>query len=219
MHFDRIRPGWSLTRRLSLAALAAGLAAGSSITALASHREAPIQIRGLITVVGNNGLQLQTSSGTVNVTLVKGITHVLRSVMGSTGDVTPGKRVELHLVKGTRTVDAIHVQENKPAPVRRTPVHSPSFHTSPKSGDRSLPHGDANGIMPQLLSGQVVTLIGGTLTLKYGNGSTGSFALGPNVNVNEALSGSLADLGVGETVRVFLGKSGSMARTIIIINA
>jgi hypothetical protein len=62
-------------------------------------------------------------------------------------------------------------------------------------------------------------LSGGTITVRYGNGSTGTFPLGPNVNINEVLSGSLADLGVGETVQVFLGKPGSVARTVVIINA
>ena len=134
--------------------------------------------------------------------------------MGSTADVTPGKRVDLHLVKGTRTVDAIHVEQNKPAPVHRVVVR-----TTPRNVDRSLPHRDASDTSPQFLSGQVVSLSGGTITVRYGNGSTGSFPLGSNVNVNEALSGSLADLGVGETVQVFLGKPGGVAKTIIIINA
>jgi hypothetical protein len=216
VYFDRNRTGRALARRLSLAALGVALASGAPTMALANHREpaVPAPLRGLVTAVGNNWLQLQTSSGTVKVAVAKGITHVVRSVMGSTADVTAGKRVDLHLAKGTRSVDAIRIEQNKPAPVHRVVVHIPS-----KSGDRPLPHRDANGTAPQLLSGQVVSLNGGTLTVRYGNGSTGSFTLGPNVNVNEALSGSLADLGVGETVQVFLGKPGSAARTVNIINA
>jgi hypothetical protein len=150
----------------------------------------------------------------VNIGLTRGVTHVVRSVMASTGDVSVGKRVDLHLVKGSRMVDAIWVEQNKPAPVHRVDVHNP-----PKSGTHALPHRDASGTAVQPLSGQVASLSGGTLTLRYRNGTTGSFTLASNVRVNEALSGSLADLGVGETVQVFLGKPGNVARSIVIINA
>jgi hypothetical protein len=209
------RPTWALTRVLSISALGVALAAGASGTALAFHRDstAPKPLRGLITAVGNNALQLQTANGTVSVPIVKGTTHVVRSVMGSTADVTVGKHVDLHVLKGTRTVDAIHIDQDKPAPIH------PVIHTPPKTGDRSAPHRDASGATRQPMSGQVVSLNGGTLTLRFGNGSTGAFTLGSNVHVNEALTGSLADLGVGETVQIFLGKSGSIARSIIITNA
>jgi hypothetical protein len=159
-------------------------------------------------------MQIQTSGGTVNVGLSRGVTHVVRSVMASTRDVTSGKRVDLHLVKGTRTVDAVWVEQNKSAPAHRIAVH-----TSPRDGDRSVPHRDQSVATTPARSGQVVTLSGDTLTLRYGNGSTGTFTLAPNVHVNEALSGSLADLGVGETVQVFLGKTGNVASGIVIINA
>jgi hypothetical protein len=216
VNFGNKRPGRGMALRLSIVGLGVAMASGASATAFAFHREttASAPLRGLITAVGNTGMQLQTTNGTVSVGLVKGTTHVVRYVMGSTADVTPGKRVDLHLVKGTRMVDAIYVEQNNPAPARRTVVR-----TTPRSGDRSLPHRDANDTASQFLSGQVVSLSGGTITVRYGNGSAGTFPLGSNVIVNEALSGSLADLGVGETVQVFLGKSGSVAKTIIIINA
>lgn len=189
------------------------LTTGTSAAALAAHRDrpAPKPLRGLITAVGTNGLQLQTASGTVNVSFVRGTTQVVRFVMGSTADVTAGKRVDLHVVKGSRTVDAIHVEQNRPAPLHPTGVRVPS-----RSG---APHRDVNDVSAQPLSGQVVSLSGGTLTLRFGNGSTGTFTLGSNVNVNEVLTGSLADLGVGETVQIFLAKSGNVARSIIITNA
>jgi hypothetical protein len=213
--FKRNRPAWALARTLSFASLGVTLTVGASATAFASNRGATAQktLRGLITAVGNNGLQLQTATGTVNVALAKGTTHVVRFVMGSTADVTPGKRVDLHVVKGTRTVDAIHIEQNRPAPIHA--VARATF----KSGDRSVPHRDANGVSPQPMSGQVISINAGTLTLRFGNGSTGTFTLGSNVNVNEALTGSLADLGVGEAVQIFLGRTGSVARSIIITNA
>ena len=208
-------PAWALTRTLSAAALGVGLTTGVTATALAFHQDSAVQkpLRGLITAVGSSTLQLQTATGTVSVPLVKGTTHVVRSVMGSTADVTTGKHVDLHVVKGTHTVDAIHIEQDKPATTH------PVIHTLPKSGDRSAPHRDANGVTPQPMSGQVISLNGGILTLRFGTGSTGSFTLGPNVHVNETLTGSLADLGVGETVQIFLVKSGSVARSIIITNA
>jgi hypothetical protein len=214
--FRRNRAAWAFSRTFSFAALGAVLAAGTSATALASHRDATVQkpLRGLVTAVGNTGLQLQTSTGTVSVTFSKGTTQVVRFVMGSTADVTAGKRVDLHVVRGTRTVDVIHVEQNKPAPSRPVVVH-----VLPKSSDRTAPRRDVNVVVPQPLSGQVVSLNGGTLTLRFGNGSTGTFTLASNVNVNEALTGSLADLGVGETVQIFFGKSGNVARSIIITNA
>jgi hypothetical protein len=210
------RRGRGMALRLSLAALGVALTSGAASTAFAFHRESARSspLRGLITAVGNTGMQLQTTNGTVSVEIAKGTTHVVRYVMGSTADVTPGKRVDLHLVRGTRTVDAIHVEQNNPAPAHRVAAH-----TTPRNVERSLPRRDTSDTAPQFLSGQVVSLSGGTITVRYGNGSTGSFPLGSNVNVNEALSGSLADLGVGETVQVALAKPGNVAKNVIIINA
>lgn len=216
MHFDHSRPRRALSRKVSFAALAVMAAASTSTVAFADYYDLTMSapLRGMILAVGSSTMQIQTSSGTMNIGLTRGVTHVVRSVMASTGDVTVGKRVDLHLVKGTRTVDAIWVEQNKPAPVHRVEVH-----TWTKGGTGSPRHRDASGAAAQPLSGQVASLSGGTLTLRYRNGSTASFTLTPNVHVNEALSGSLADLGVGETVQVSLGKSGNVARSIVIINA
>lgn len=216
MDVNRKRPGLALSRGLSVAALSAVLACGATATALASRREAPVPIplRGLITAVGTNELQLQTSNGTVEVALNKQTTHIVRSVMGSTADITAGKRVDLHVIRGTHTVDSVHIEQNQPAAIHRVPVRTPA-----KTGDHPAPLHDSAGNGPQGMSFQVVSLNGGTLTVRYGNGTTGTFILGPNVKVNEALSGTLEDLGVGETVQVFLGKPGTVARSIVIINA
>ncbi len=216
MIIKRSRPGRGPTRTFTFGVLGMILAAATSSDALAAHRDLLPQkpLRGLITAVGTNGLQLQTASGTVNISFARGTTQVVRFVMGSTADVTAGKRVDLHVVKGSRTVDAIHVEQSKPAP-----LHPVAAHLPPKSGDRPVPHRDVNDVSPQPLSGQVVSLNGGILTLRFGNGSTGTFTLGSNVNVNEALTGSLAELGVGETVQIFLTKAGNVARSIIITNA
>ena len=212
MIFKRSRPARALTRTVSCGTLSIVLIGGSGAAALAAHRDLTVQkpLRGLVTAVGTNGLQLQTASGSVNVAFARGTTQVVRFVMGSTADVTAGKRVDLHVVKGTRTIDAVHVEQNKP-----TQSH-PVAHITPRTG---APRRDGNELSPQPLSGQVVSLSGGILTLRFANGSTGAFFLGPNVHVNEALTGSLADLGVGETVQIFLTRSGSMARSIIITNA
>jgi hypothetical protein len=216
VHFDHSRPRRALSRKISFVALGVMAASSTSTVAFADYHDLAMSapLRGLVLGVGSSTMQIQTSSGTVNVGLMKGVTHVVRSVMASTGDVTVGKRVDLHLVKGTRTVDAIWVEQNKPAPVHRVEVHA-----SLKGGTSSLHHRDAGGTGTQSLSGQVASLSGGTLTLRYRNGSTASFTLAPNVHVNEALLGSLADLGIGETVQVFLGRPGNVARSIVIINA
>ena len=216
MHLDRSHPRRALARTISVAALSILAASTACTAAFAYYRDQAMStpLRGLIIAVGSSVMQIQTSSGSVNVGLTKGVTHVVRSVMASTGDVTVGKRVDLHVVKGTRTVDAIQIEQNGSAPVHRSGVH-----TTPKDEDRPIRHRAGNGAAASSLSGSVVSFNGGTLTVRYGNGSTGTFSLAPNVHVNEALSGSLADLGVGETVQVFLGKPGNVARSIVIINA
>ena len=206
----RVRPLNAL--RLS-AVLGMAVASGVGTTALAAHREfaPPVDLHGLITSLGTDSLQLQTSSGTVTVGLNRVVTHVVRSVLGSTADITAGKRVDLHVVHGTRTVDAVRIEQNRPAPVL--------VRAAPKGGDRwsSGREPAANSAGYQAL--QVVSLNGTALTVRSGNGATATFTLGPNVRVNENLNGSLADLGVGEMVQIVIGKPGSTARSITILTA
>lgn len=204
-----------LGKLLSASALSIALVAGGAVTALAQHRDplASAPIRGLITVLNGTNLELQTANGDVAVALVKGSTHVVRSVVASTADLTAGKQVDLHLVRGTHTVDAIRIEANRAAPAHRPPTHVP-----PTGTDRVPTPRDLTGATPRP-SGQVVSLSGSTLTIRYGNGSTAAFTLGSKVTVNEALAGTLADLGVGETVQVVLGKPGNIARFITIISA
>ena len=216
MIIKRSRPAWALTRTLSAAALGVGLTTGVTATALAFHRDSAVQkpLRGLITAVGSSTLQLQTANGTVSVPLVKGTTHVVRSVMGSTADVTTGKHVDLHLVKGTHTVDAIHIEQDKPAHYSPGDPHT----AQERRSFRATPGRERCDTAADVRPGRFPSTVESSPCDSAPDRPV-SFTLGPNVHVNETLTGSLADLGVGETVQIFLAKSGSVARSIIITNA
>ena len=202
---------WSALRLSAM--LGVVVTSGAAGTALAAHRESasPVTLRGLITTLGTDTLQVQTSNGTVTVGLNRAITHVMRSVVGSTADITSGKRVDLHVVRGTRTIDVVRIEQYRPAsvPVRGTL----------KVGDRSSEGREPLVNTSALQALQVVSLNGTTLTVRNANGATVTFTLGPNVRVNETLNGSLADLGVGEMVQIVIGKPNTVAHSITILTA
>ncbi|HEX6506781.1 MAG TPA: hypothetical protein VF221_04035 [Chloroflexota bacterium] len=171
-------------------------------------------IQGLIIASGDNVLQVQTMMGAVTVPLAR-TTHVVRLVAGSSADVTPGKRVKLHL-RGPHTVDALSILQPKPAPTRRPDISTP---TKTGSRDTHTTRPTQKAPIAIVPSGQVVSLNGNTLTLHCDSGQTRTYTLTPNVSVTKALTGSLNDLAVGEIVQVLIPRPGAPAASVTIINA
>ncbi len=200
-----------LARKSSVGLLSASVMLGAFSPAIANHqmKHHSMVVQGMVTSVNSTSLQVQTSAGMVTVGLVKGVTRVVRLVTGSTGDVTPGRHVNLHLVRGTRSADVIRIDQYA--------VSSHHSTTGPRhvGAPSSTPH----GLQSPPPSGDVASFNGNTLTLHYANGSTGAYTVTSNVNVIEALSGSFNDLGMGETVQVFFKSAGGPASKIIITNA
>jgi hypothetical protein len=202
---DRRRYGARLLRILPLvAALLAGIVAGGGIAAAHDRGSARMQVQGLVTFVGNGTLQLAAPGAEIVIPIAK-TTQVARLVTGSSTDISPGKWVDLHLLRGTRTADAVLIETRHPAP-------------HPKPSGSSLPKpqpSHSSGIS----SGQVVSLSGNTLTVRCDTGQTKAYTLTSNTSITEELPGRIADLAVGEIVRVLLGRPGTPAVAIVIINA
>jgi hypothetical protein len=183
----------------------------TSASAFAWHgsRPKPVTVQGLIMSVTSSQMQLKTANGTTTVALEKGVTQIVRMVNGSTGDVTTGRVVHLHLIHGTHTADTIRVE------LAGHLSHRSVGHGVSKSGRHLSSHAVEN-VAP---IGLVTAFSGGTLTVQYANGSTGAYSVAQNVTVTEALSGTFNDLGMGETVQAVIRKPGAPASTVIITNA
>jgi len=66
--------------------------------------------------------------------------------------------------------------------------------------------------------GQVVSLVGNTLTLRDARGRTASYALAANTTVIKVMVGTVNDLAAGQTVRVFKDAAGA-ARFVEILSS
>lgn len=172
-------------------------------------------IRGVITLVSSTSLELQTSTGSVTVSLAES-THISRIVTGSLADLAKGQNVDLHVVPGTSTVDAVRIHlETKNSPQ----AHRPRT-TSPRGKPGPTTHGrpDHNKPAKTPTAGQIVTVTDSTITIRLYNGQTVSYTLDSNVSITKIMSGKLSDLSIGEAVQVQLARRGNTAVAITILN-
>ncbi|GAC1461937.1 MAG: hypothetical protein PVSMB7_01010 [Chloroflexota bacterium] len=215
----------SYRREVAGALLAIGFIAGSGSAwaqgkagARGSHAHAA-PIAGVITATGpgQGSLQVRTASGTATVTL-SSTTHVMRVAPGSAADLIPRALVELHLVQGTTTVDAVRIAPaNKGLRGSRTAgsVRGARAHTGVVTKTGRLHAGSAKRAH---LAGQITTVSSNMITLQGRNAQTATYTLANTVTVVKMTPATLSDLAIGQNVKV-IATSGNAAIAVTIVNA
>jgi hypothetical protein len=179
-------------------------------------QSAPIQ--GTLIRVDNQSLQIQTATSGLTLSLT-GSTHIVRVVSGSLVDVWSNEHVDLHMVKGTSTVDTIRVDAAKGMSGHRELLSiAPStlefsivsMNALPAIHPGTLPSHTVSAASGQL-SGVVLAVSKASITLRDLKGKTVSFGLSDSVTVTKLLDGTAADLATGEKVLIFKGRHGNCA--------
>ena len=190
-----------------------GLAAAQT----ASHHGHFAPLKGVVTAVSTNTLQLQTPSGAKSVGLTSA-TRIVRIVSGTSGDLIPNARVDLHLVKGTTTINAVQIDA-----VTHTKVHTKTVHATHTKKGTGAPH-TAKGTARTArgdhahAGGQISAVNGNNVMIRDREGQTKTYTLANNTNITKMMSGAVSDLSVGETVQASVN-SNNAAMTVTILNA
>jgi hypothetical protein len=205
-----VRPGRTAGAASLLVAL--GLIGGSGAayartgTPHARNGFAPVQ--GVVSALSTGSMQVTTASGSVTVSLAT-TTRVSVVNKVTTSALTQNARVELHLVSGTTTVDAVSIEPsraNRPTP---KPTTRPTTHpTRPTRTGTGAPRARTH------VGGQFVGISGNTITIRTPQGQTASYTLAPNASVTQTVKGQVGDLKIGKTVQVFARSGVALAITI-----
>jgi hypothetical protein len=193
--------------------LALGLIGGSGAafartgTPHAKNGFAPVQ--GTVSALSSGSMQVKTASGNVTVSLTTA-TRVSVVNKVTTSALTQNARVELHLVSGTTTVDAVSIEPSGTTRPTSRPTTRPTTHpTRPTRTGTRAPHARTR------VGGQFVGISGNSITIRTPQGQTASYTLAPNASVTQTVKGQLTDLKIGKTVRVFARSGVALAITIL----
>lgn len=171
-----------------------------------------VAVQGTVTAVSRGTLRVQSANGSVSVNLTSA-TRVFRMVDGTLADVPVNAWVDAHLVQGN-TVDFIQVDGTaKPKPLH---LQSAGHRRGPSRG-RPGPH-HSQEASPAHVSGQVVAITANTITVRDARGRDTTYSIGDSVIVTKIMGGTMADLSVGETVRVIRGPNAN-ALSVTILSA
>jgi len=190
---------------------------GFAAAKTAGHHGHFAPLKGVVTAVSTNTLQLQTPSGAKSVGLTSA-TRIVRIVSGTSGDLIPNARVDLHLVKGTTTINAVQIDA-----VTHTKVHTktmPATHTKKGTGAPHTAKGTARTARGDHAhsGGQISAVNGNNVTIRDREGQTKTYTLANNTTITKTMSGAASDLSVGETVQAFVN-SNNAAIAVTILNA
>jgi len=188
------------------------LGVGTAAASFHHNGGSSAQFQGTVTSLSSSSIAILTSSGRVSFTLA-GSTHVSRWAFGSLADIHINQYVSLHLVKGSSsTVDSINLNTTVPPPGGH-----PLFGGLPGDvPDQETPH--EHGSADNRPAGYVTAVSGSGISIRDSHGRVSTYALTSSVTVTKCLTRSLADLAIGETVRVDRGRGGA-ATSIPILNA
>ncbi len=172
-------------------------------------------VQGIVVSTSKQNVTVQTQSGSVSVPLMTS-TQFVRYAKGSTADVTAGAFAEVRSATGATVASTITL-----LPSIMSGHPGKHTHKSPQSGKTSKRAGTGvgrSGAQAKMHRGQVVSLVGNTLTLRDARGRTASYALAANTTVIKVMVGTVNDLAAGQTVRVFKDAAGA-ARFVEILSS
>jgi hypothetical protein len=177
--------------------------------------------------VSGTSLQVTTASGTQAYALASG-THIIKVSKGTTADLVKNARVELHLVSGTTTADAVEVDliakgQGTKAPGTK-PAHSGTPRPTPSTTPTAPRHGrpariGTAGATPKRgahAGGQIVSVSGNTITVSSWNGQQASYTLTNTVTITKVSAGNASDLAKGQTVQVVATSSNTAVEVTIL---
>lgn len=180
----------------------------------------PITAQGTVIYASNTLLQVATGSGTFSFVLSNN-THVYLVAHGSRADVTPTTIVKLHFLPGTTLINGIDVLPPSVPSSTAGADHDrqPRPTGTPFAGGHKGHHKHAAVPPPRTeVVGQVVVFAGSSITIRDTHGHTATYTLNGFPPITKILNGSIADLGVGETVRADRNAQGTCV-DVTILNA
>jgi hypothetical protein len=157
---------------------------------------------GFVTGFDGHSLQIQTPDGLTITARVTSATHVIREVTGSTADLSVGEVVDLYAERGQTDVATVH-------------VCTPRTTLPPARPRRGLKasHARPAGRV------QIAGLTDSTITVRYPDGTTATYALSDDVQVRKDVPGTLTDLAVGEMVSIVFRPRTTIASQVMILAA
>jgi hypothetical protein len=194
-----MRAGSQTTPRLVFAA-AALLALGLVATPGLAARGGNTPVRGIVTGVSSEKIEVQSTTGAVTVTITDE-TRVIREVSGTVADLRRGQIVELVRNAGSGRVTQLHIAQ-----------------AGTKLGEVPPGWGQGRGKgQVKNRMAQVRAVSARTIRVRYANGRVATYRLATRPTVTKDLPGRVGDVAIGQTVLVTRSQGGRVANVIVIL--